>query len=120
MRSELRGTALMDSAWRRGKKHEVMVVSSAIADNFALSADMPPTVALFASAARDVLMPADSADIKGLRMTIHNLSVTAAAVLTLKTSADAALTPAVTVAINASVTMEHLGGTGTTGWRKVG
>lgn len=98
---------------------DCLVITTAIADNFPLDAEMPPTIALFASAARDVLMPADSVDIKGLKMTIINLSVTAAAVLTLKTSVDAALTPAVTVGINAAVQMEHLGGTGTTGWRQV-
>jgi hypothetical protein len=115
--SEIDGAALMDSKWRRGRKDDLLVVSSAIADNFPLAVTMPPTIALFAAAARDVLMPAD-ADSKGLRLTIINLSVTAAAVITLKTSADAALTPAVTVPINGAVTMIHLGGTGTTGWRR--
>lgn len=119
MRSELRDTALMGCRWRRKKFDECLVVTSAIADNFALDAEMPPVIALFAGAARDVLMPADSSDIKGLRMTIINLGVTAGATITLKTSADAALTPAVTVGINASVNMVHLGGTGTTGWRRV-
>ena len=116
-RSELIGTFLADSAWRRGKKDETLVITAAIADNFVVSADMPPCIALFAAAARDILLPPDSPTIRGLKLTIVNLSVTAAAVLTLKTSADAALTPAQTVAINSAVTIIHLGGTGTTGWR---
>lgn len=118
-RTELLDTALANCTWRRGKRDGVMVVSSAIADNYALSADMPPCIALFAGAARDVLMPADATTPRGTKLTIINLGVTTGATITLKTSADAALTPAVTIGINAAVTMIFLGGTGTTGWRRV-
>ncbi len=118
-RTEVLDTNLANCSFKRGFKTDVLVVASAIADNYALSAEMPPTVALMLGAARDVLMPADSASIKGLTMTIINLGVTTGAVATLKTSADAALTPAVTIPINGAVTMRHLGGTGTQGWRRV-
>lgn len=118
-RTELLDTHMANCVWRRGKRDEVLKVVSAIADNYALSADMPPTIALLAGAARDVLMPADATTPIGTRLTIINLGVTTGAVITLKTSADAALTPAVTIPINAAVTMIHLGGTGTTGWRRV-
>ena len=118
-RTELLDTALANCRWRRRKMDEILVVGTAIADNYALSADMPPTIALLAGAARDVLMPADATTPRGLRLTIVNLGVTTGAVITLKTSADAALAPAVTIPINAAVTMIFLGGTGTQGWRRV-
>lgn len=120
MRSELIDTSLANTLHRRKKCDETLVVTTAIADNYPLSADMPPVVALFASAARDVLMPPNASTPKGMRMTIVNLSVTAAAVLTLKDSADGALVPAQTVAINSAVEMIYLGGSGTTGWRLAG
>lgn len=117
MRSEVIDTNFANCRNRRKKCDEVLVVGSAIADNYALSADMPPVVALLAGAARDVLMPSDATTPRGMRMTIINLGVTTGATITLKTSADAALTPAVTIGINASQEMVHLGGTGTQGWR---
>lgn len=117
-RTELLDTAIANCQFRRRKRDGVLRVTSAIADNFPLSADMPPTIALLAGAARDVLMPADATTPEGLTLTIINLGVTTGAVITLKTSADAALTPAVTIPINAAVTMIFLGGTGTTGWRR--
>ena len=86
-----------------------------IADNFPLNADMPPVIMLGASAVRDVLMPANDASIHGLCLTIMSNSTTTTGVLTLKTSADAALSPAVTIPQNASVEMIYVHGVG---WRK--
>lgn len=118
-RTEILDTYSANLVARKLKRDEVLVVGSAIADNFALSADMPPTIALLAGAAREVLMPPDATTPKGTRLTIINLGVTTGATITLKTSADAGLTPAVTIGVNASVTMIYLGGTGTQGWRRV-
>lgn len=118
-RTEVLDTFIADTIWRRGKRDAVMVVASAIADNYVIPAASPPTIALLAAAARDVLLPADATTPRGTRLTIINLGVTTGATITLKTSADAALTPAITIGINAAVTIIHLGGTGTQGWRRV-
>jgi hypothetical protein len=118
MREEVIDTFIANCVYRRKKQDGCLVVTSAIADNYPLNIEMPPVIALFASAARDVLMPSNASTPIGTRLTIVNLSVTAAAVITLKDSADSALVPAQTVGINDSVDMIYLGGSGTTGWRK--
>ena len=116
-RSEVIGTALADTRQRRGLTWEVMV-QTGVADNFALDEDMPPVLALSGpTGGGDVLMPADSAALKGRMLTIINIATVGT--LTLKTSADAALTPAVAVTVNNSATMIHLGGTGLQGWRRL-
>lgn len=112
--------ALVNTPIRRGRREEIMEIIGNIADNFALSADMPPTIVIGASAVRDVLMPPDATTPKGTILTIISNSITTTGVLTLKTSADAALTPAVTIAQFATVEMIHLGGTGGRGWRRHG
>ena len=115
-RSEHISGAVADATIRRGRKEAVLYLAGNVADNFALSADMPPVIVLGASAARDILMPANAAANDGLCMTIISNSSTTTGVLTLKTSADAALSPAVTIAQNLSVEMIYIAGI--PGWRK--
>lgn len=117
-RTEHAGGAIMDSAIRRGRREEVLIITGNVADNFQLATGMPPVIVFGASAVRDVLMPADNALLKGLTFTLMSNSSTTTGVLTLKTSGDAALTPAVTIVQNGSVEMIHLGGTGNLGWRR--
>lgn len=69
-------------------------VTTGIADNFPLAADMPSWIFLKATTVRDVLMPAVTADIDGKLMWIYNEGT---GTITLKTSSDAALAPAVTL-----------------------
>lgn len=107
---------------RGGRREGVFVVpyaaNASIADNYPLTATMPPNIVLGASAARDVLMPAGSVDIDGLILCLISRSSTTTGVLTLKTSADAALSPAVTIAQNGSVEMIY--SHDLTAWRKKG
>lgn len=114
-RSELIDGVIANSPIRRMRKEQMLVISGNVSDNFAMDADMPPVLVCGASAARDILMPANSADINGLCFTIISTSSTTTGVLTLKTSADAALSPAVTIAQNLSVEMIYIHGVG---WRK--
>lgn len=116
-RSEVINAPLADTRHRRGRFEEVYVAPGNLADNFALAATMPPTIVLGATAARDVLMPAGSADIHGLCFTIINKSAVTTGVFTLKTATDAALSPAVTLTQVVSVEMMYLHGIG---WRKRG
>lgn len=97
------------------RKEGVLRVVGNIADNFPITADMPPVLAIGASAVRDVLMPANDVENDGLTFTIISTSSTTTGVLTLKTSADAALSPVVSIAQNLSVEMIYLHGIG---WRK--
>lgn len=68
------------------------------ADNYAIAADFPPVLVLTPAGAIDVLMPAASVDITGLTFEIYNQG--AGGTITLKTSADAAFSPAITIAVN--------------------
>lgn len=114
-RTEVEGTSIANTAIRRRRIEEVMIITGNIADNFQISDNMPPVIVLGASAARDVLMPAATSKNHGLCFTLISNSTTTTGVLTLKTSADAALSPAVTIAQNLSVEMIYLHGIG---WRK--
>lgn len=118
-RSEVGGAALWDTKQRRGMKLDYFVApfaaNSSIADNYPLAMTMPPLIVLGASAARDVLMPANDAAYDGLLLTIMSNSINTTGVLTLKTSADAALSPAVTLVQFAAKTMVYLHGIG---WRQ--
>jgi len=114
-RTETADAALINCKIRRKRFEQVMRLVGNIADNFVLTADMPPVIVLGASAARDVLMPANDAANDGLCFTLLSNSTTTTGVLTLKTSADAALAPAVTIAQNLSVEMIYIDGIG---WRK--
>lgn len=100
---------------RRRRVEEILYIPGNTADNFPLSADMPPVIVLGAATAIDVLMPAATVANQGLCFTILSNSSTTTGVITLKTSADAALTPAVTIAQNASVEMIYVH---QIGWRK--
>jgi len=112
---EVLDSTFRNCRWRARRYEEIMRVPGNVADNYALSADMPPTIVFAATAARDILMPANSADIDGLVMELINASAVTTGVLTLKTSADAALTPAVSLTQLQAVTMQYIHGTG---WRK--
>jgi hypothetical protein len=116
-RTEVGDTRLWNNVYARKKREAVTIFIGNIADNFPITADMTPIIVLGASAARDILMPANSIDIDGLCITIQSNSTTTTGVLTLKTSADAALSPAVTIAQSAGVSMIYLHGIG---WRKKG
>lgn len=114
-RSEHIGSSLADVSIRRGRYENPMVITGNIADNFPITKDFPPVIVLGASAARDILMPAPTSSINGLCFTILSNSSTTTGVLTLKTSSDSALSPAVTIAQNGSVEMIYIHGTG---WRR--
>lgn len=66
-----------------------------VADNFVISADFPPILRLNAAGAIDVLMPAVTADMKDMVFFLWNAS---GFTITLKTSADAAFSPAISIA----------------------
>lgn len=114
-RTELYDAHLSNCKIRSKRAEGVLRIVGNIADNFPITADMPPVLAIGASAARDVLMPANDENNDGLCFTIVSTSSTTTGVLTLKTSADAALSPAVTVAQNLSVEMIYIHNVG---WRK--
>ena len=83
-----------------------------------VNADFPPVLFVEPGAATiDLLMPADSIDIQGLRFTIVNTSLTTQTIV-LKTSADAALFTGVTITAGQGVTVIHGGSTGAHGWRR--
>lgn len=116
-RTEVEGTRISNTVQGKKDLQEVTLITGPIADNFALSLEMGPVIAIGATAARDVLMPAD-ADSAKARLTIINISAVTTGVLTLKTSADAALVPAVALTQGVGVTLVHLGGTSRKGWRR--
>jgi hypothetical protein len=114
-RSELIDGVIANSPIRRGRKEEILVIAGNVTDNFPITKDMPPVIVLGASAVRDILMPAATSSIHGLCFTLISNSSTTTGVLTVKTSADAALSPAVTITQNLSVELIYIHGTG---WRK--
>ena len=83
--------------------------STFIPDNFQIGADFPSFIYLRASAARDILMPPEE-DCDGKIYWIHNLSTATARILTVKTSSDAALSPAVTIGMGAAVALQSVMG----------
>lgn len=93
-------------------------ISAPIADNFSLLADMPSWIYLRATAARDVLMPAVTSAIDGKIMFLYNEGT---GTITLKTSSDAALSPAVTLAgAGTTAVMQALFGLAVaTAWKKL-
>lgn len=90
--------------------HPTLVVSTSA--EYVLTADCPSLVGIVAGAAIDVLMPAIDAQMEGRMIIIVNLA-TGANAITVKTSADGALTPAVDVLQNEAVIMVCLNQT----WR---
>lgn len=110
-RTEVGDTNIFNAMHPRRVKMEVL--ETVPTDNFALQADFPPCLIFTPAAAVDVLMPAASADIRGLMFFISNVG--AGGIITLKTSADAAFSPAITIAANASAIVIC---TGTT-WREL-
>jgi len=114
-RTEHVGAAIMDAPIRYRRIEEILYLAGNVADNFPIVKDMPPVIVLGASAVRDILMPAATSANQGLCFTIISNSSTTTGVLTLKTSADAALTPAVTITQNSSVEMIYIH---QIGWRK--
>lgn len=88
-------------------------------DNFALTPDMPPVLRMTPGAAIDILMPASTEATKGLVFFLHNIG--AGGVITLKTSADAAFSPAITIAVSGGWVMVQCTGSATaaSGWKLV-
>lgn len=97
-RSEVIDTSLANTLQRRRMKSAMLDVVPA--DNFAIQADFPTFIRMTPAGAIDVLMPAVTADIAGLIFFLSNVG--AGGIITLKTSADAAFSPAITIAVNAS------------------
>jgi len=89
------------------------------ANDYVLSAKMPPVVIMTPAGAVDVLMPASSAETKGLTFWIYNVG--AGGIITLKTSTDAAFATAITVAVSGGWVMVVCTGSPTAnlGWRVV-
>ena len=91
----------LEGAWiTKGLKLDFKRVTLA-ADNYALSADDPPVIYIDpAAAARDVLLPAISEATRGLTFFIFNQSdATGGEDITLKTSADGAISPSPVIAV---------------------
>lgn len=112
-------TELLDSKKRTGIQiaGKYLRVTTGIADNYALNAEMPSWLYLLATTARDVLMPAATAAIDGLIMVIYNQGT---GTITLKTSSDAALSPAVTVTTSTPATMQCIFGlAAASAWKKI-
>ena len=114
-RTELLDTGIANCTIRRQRKEGIMRIVGNVADNFPVPANAPPVIVLGASAARDILMPAATSANDGLTFTFISNSSTTTGVLTLKDSADSALSPAVTIGQNLSVEMIYIHGVG---WRK--
>ena len=85
--------------------------TTGIADNFPVSKDMPSWIFIKATTARDILMPAEE-DVDGKLYFIHNEG---AGVITVKTSSDGALSPAVTIGSGAAAVLFAVSGV----WKKV-
>lgn len=114
-RTEVADTALSNTRIRRRRVEEILLITGNVADNFPIVDTMPPVIVLGASAVRDILMPAATARNHGLVFTILSNSSTTTGVLTLKDSADQALSPAVTIAQALSVEMIYIH---SIGWRR--
>lgn len=87
--SGLFNVELVDASKFSGRYMRVM---TGIADNFVLTEDMPSFLYLKATTARDVLLPAVTQTCDGRLLFIYNEG---SGTITLKTSSDAALLPAV-------------------------
>lgn len=88
------------------------------ADNYPITVEHPPVIYIDpAAAARDVLLPAIDGNSKGLTFVIFNTSdnATGAEDITLKTSADAALVPAVVISKSEGAVVTNNG----TGWKAI-
>ena len=110
-RTEVADTHVFNSLHSRRMKMQVL--ETVPADNFAIQADFPPCLIFTPAGAIDVLMPAVTADLRGMMFFISNVG--AGGVITLKTSADAAFSPAITISAGASAIVIC---TGTT-WREL-
>ena len=106
-RTEVLDSKISNSPVARLWKLDSMIITMT-ADNLVLSASMPPVLYIDpGGAARDVLLP-PIADWVGAAFIIFN-QADAAEAITLKTSADAALTPAVDVLQNEGVIVHNDG-----------
>lgn len=92
--------------------------TTGIADNFAIGAMFPSVLYLKATTARDVLLPSVDATVDGLILYLYNEGT---GTITLKTSSDAALSPAVTLAgLGSTAIMAAVAGLAqTAAWRKL-
>lgn len=89
------------------------------ADNTPITKSHPPVLRATPAGAIDLLMPASGPDTQGLVFWIHNIG--AGGIITLKTSADAAFNPAITIAVSGGWVMVQCTGSATaaSGWKLV-
>lgn len=89
------------------------------ADNYVVTKDHPPVLRATPAGAIDMLMPASGPDTQGLVFFIHNIG--AGGIITLKTSGDAAFSPAITIAVSGGWVMVQCTGSATaaSGWKLV-
>lgn len=85
--------------------------TTGIVDNFVVDKDFPSWLFLKATGARDILLPAEE-DVDGKMYFIHNEGT---GTITLKTSSDGALSPAVTIASGAAACVMAIAGV----WKKI-
>lgn len=115
MRGNTEGNRMGDFLIEKGLRLASM--QWAPADNEALDADAPPLLIMDPAGAIDLLMPAASADLKGLTFLMSNISANA---ITLKTSGDAAFTTAIVLAAGESSIVFCTGSsTAALGWRAI-
>ena len=115
-RSNIADCDLENTVTRKGLRAASMVITGNVSANYQITTDHPPTIALGASAARTIRLPAAAANIDGLTYTLMSNSSTTTGVLTLNTATGGALSPAVTIAQNLAVTVRYVHGLG---WRKI-
>jgi len=89
------------------------------ADNAVITAGHPPVLRMTPAGAVDILMPASNEQTKGMVFWLHNIG--AGGIITLKTSADAAFSPAITIAVSGGWVMVQCTGSATAnlGWKVV-
>ena len=102
-------SGIYDAGQVGGQKHKLGYFrqTTGIVDNFPITKDMPTVLYLKATTARDVLLPAVDAEVDGRVLFLYNEGT---GVITLKTSSDAALSPARTVAGNAAIVVHAING----------
>lgn len=88
-------------------------------DNYVLTKSHPPVLRMTPAGAIDVLLPASTDETRGMVFWIHNIG--AGGVITLKTSGDVALSPAITIAVSGGWVMVQCTGSATAnaGWKVV-
>ena len=90
------------------------------ADNYPVLREHPPVIRMTPAGAIDVLMPFSDGSTQGLSFWITNVG--AGGIITLKTSADAAFSPAITIPVSGGWVQVICTGNSVqnTGWKVVG